>query len=693
MMTTSDNKIAVPPGQRPPSPVGMLLWKEWRQQQWLFVGLVAAPIFMMLFGGDSEVPLILILVVVLPATLLLLAANAFCGEEDDGSAAFAEMLPLRKITIFGLKLAMVWALTLTAALVAAGMHTLSVPGRKFLSKIMESSNEAWFYVAAFMLMVSALCAIVSTVARRTITCIGVTLLLGALGYVWIFSVVALVAAMADRLHLLVIFLAAVSAVYFGARLRIRFRGASLCRRVMAVAGALIIICMVTVAPLLGLWVHYVFIKMPEDYLGTHNKRQNSTMHIVPGSHNLLVECHNYKMNSTRIGMIDLDTGKSRWVDRFAHIAFLGRGADSAPYSPDGKRLIVIFCNCWAGPPQLISHIMRELFRFNLFGWLAQDFEPWVVDCDTLRKTRLSDIAQELKPVRLNTVLGWLDNSLLAMMTHNKIMFVDVTTGKVTEQLFPRDLLHLTYARVAPFRDLYRCWTSGNRVIVQSGAYAREENKKKAPWLIYSPGLEKPRRVQIETVNDFYPGWVSPDGQWMFCHPFVASLETGEVIDLSRRGYPLFNYRSSRCREHGFTRDSKHLIFSQKNTVALFNLKTHKALEIALAMPRSWVTVDSCTESPDGRRLLVVGHGGWGPLKAVILDLETGGQAVVWDFDDQYELFCPNWSLPVESRYWLDNERILLKLDGNLVIINADGSGRRYVFPRKEIDPGKVQIAL
>ena len=97
-------EAVAPGGMHWRSPLLALLWKEWRQQRWVFLALALLPLLLLALswrgsGLDIELPWTLCLWVAFTAPPVVLTANAFAGEWDDGTDAFLATLALSRRTI------------------------------------------------------------------------------------------------------------------------------------------------------------------------------------------------------------------------------------------------------------------------------------------------------------------------------------------------------------------------------------------------------------------------------------------------------------------------------------------------------------------------------------------------------------------------------------------------------------------
>jgi hypothetical protein len=98
-----------PPGLAKPSALRVLLWKEWRQQRWTAAGMTALALGLYALGGSSlgerwsfDLSFAAFVFVLLGVPLVL-SAQAFAGEDEEGTAAFLRGLPFRPQQVFAAK--------------------------------------------------------------------------------------------------------------------------------------------------------------------------------------------------------------------------------------------------------------------------------------------------------------------------------------------------------------------------------------------------------------------------------------------------------------------------------------------------------------------------------------------------------------------------------------------------------------
>jgi hypothetical protein len=116
------------------SPFRALIWKEWRQQRWIFLSLAGLAYVLLLsalivtrFGQfrDEEKAGVLCSIAVWIGLMgvAVLSANAFAGERDDNSDLFLETMPCSRSKLFWVKLGFVLFLVLAELIpVAAAAH-------------------------------------------------------------------------------------------------------------------------------------------------------------------------------------------------------------------------------------------------------------------------------------------------------------------------------------------------------------------------------------------------------------------------------------------------------------------------------------------------------------------------------------------------------------------------------------------
>lgn len=162
------------------SPLLALLWKEWRQQRWVFLPLLfilPLPFLVLLFtSGDPDsglaIPYLFVVAV-------LIGSNAFCAEQDDDTEDFLKSLPVRSSTLFGLKCAS--AMVMVYVAMVAIVLLFLVASIRMQARVrppawptLDSTYSDPVLVVITVATWSLLPAIVSVLARRTVVCIVAT---------------------------------------------------------------------------------------------------------------------------------------------------------------------------------------------------------------------------------------------------------------------------------------------------------------------------------------------------------------------------------------------------------------------------------------------------------------------------------------------------------------------------------------
>ena len=155
-----------------PSPLRALIWKEWRQQRWVFLVAALLPVAMTLMVrwlADGDLAVILG-GLTLGLSALLLGANAFAGEEEDRSAEFQRAMPVSRGGVFWVKAGVCLALATGVALfiIAPAVlfrRQLFPEGLSFgWMADVTSTREAIFTVGVIPLALFAVAMIPGTVA-------------------------------------------------------------------------------------------------------------------------------------------------------------------------------------------------------------------------------------------------------------------------------------------------------------------------------------------------------------------------------------------------------------------------------------------------------------------------------------------------------------------------------------------------
>ena len=175
------------------SPVRALLWKEWRQQRWVFLSLVIIPplAFLSLLVISHFIASVagLFFFCAIP---VVLGASAFCGEEDDQTSRFLNTVPVSWATEFWVKAFTVFVLNCAAALGLALIMLAVTPAFPANERVsLDQGIRAFLFIIPFIFIASHTAAIVSVLARRTISCVLATVTVLAPACIWIALIVAI----------------------------------------------------------------------------------------------------------------------------------------------------------------------------------------------------------------------------------------------------------------------------------------------------------------------------------------------------------------------------------------------------------------------------------------------------------------------------------------------------------------------
>lgn len=688
-----------------------LLWKEWRQQRWVFLPLaLGMPLILLGFTVVSDFVTQAVTALFLIATAVVLGANAFCGEQDDQTARFLKALPVRHATTFWLKsasvMAMVTAAMLLMALVLRGLRAAG----HGLSFTLDPSELLCFVM--LVVVASLLPAVISVLARRTIACVIATFVVLVGATVWYgvlctrpmrrmgwFDNAASGAGLAvTMLSMLVVILAGGRWLWCwsGSARPLRAK----IRRVVLLSAVFLA---VTLAPVVPRYVYVTFFA-PLDYFlcSRSGSAVAGLTSVSPDGEALLFNCRCPAWRyDFRAAWVETATGQCRWLSRF-HASFVQpwRGV----WSPSGGKFLFVSSNRWLWP-----------FKApNPAGWLSPQadhgrYHAVVVDARTGGRRRIPLARTEFAKTSWVPV-GWLSEDLIALWDERSMLFADLRSGAVSRCSVAADG---SASRQAPAVAWPR-WVSARGVFTcQRERLSELKQRGELRLLRFAPDLDHAEvlTVQIEEPAPFLSG-VSKDGRWCLVASagyrllgtgavksvYLCSLETGRCdllcahSEAERAGLAgaRFHIVGSSTRDVArFLPDNRTVLLHNENGLALFDLESRslKTIRVPPAEMRGR-SAQRLKLSPSGRRALVgvAGHRkrqdgrrvthGWVQPAWYVVDLASGRSCPI---REPLSLW--------QKMEWLGDERLVFRThdrEPGIWTMNADGTGKRRLLPKESV---------
>ena len=667
-MTTQVDSISSIAQTGRTSPLRALLWKEWRQQRWVFLGLlgllvVSIPALLPRFK-DS-------VIVVAGLEMCLIAvvvgANAFCAEKDDQSLQFLTSVPVKPGKLFWIKAGLVLAMVGAAILVTFGVLCLA-------QRVMEKAPEIpQFFSFEFLFMVFAfssvalLPAIVSVLAGRTISCVLAT---GATVIAIVIGIEALAYGLGDEPFVPINFFAFTLpvVVLLGRWLWcwnriVRSLRARLLRLLILPAVIPIAIC----AQLISSYTYVTLFAPPEYFLGKDfQAAPKYTRSISPDGRWIVYGCgYDVWMHGGRAAIVNVETRESRWLSRL-HASVTWR------WSPSSRFLLVSKGTEW---------LLPEIPLFKSRGYIGGDppdgDSTFIVNVETGEQRSLASLHPALALVADSRIwkLGWVDGNTRFLFDDKYEYGYFVNAAEWTVSAC-RQKYDLKNAHV-------RASSTPRGVFVIFDAYRTGESQidgtYKAILARLAPNLEQAETLPLQLPYPIaYLRHTSDDGQWGIvvnvsmqkkeAYQYLCSLGTGKttflnIISTEEKKQP--GPIESNALILGFVPGSHKLLVSDANVLSQFDVDKLETVgpRIPLPLPEDNV-VSRASLSPSGRFALA--YSSWASDNVpgyIMADLQTGR---TWTFDEGSGKV---WK-------WISDEQ-LVSNEGE--IINYDGSGKRLLL--------------
>ena len=689
--------------QRWSSPFRAFLWKEWRQQFWVFASLAVLGPLGLWVGVDWSAFAALLISggLVVGACPVVLAAYVFAGERDDHTCAFSERLPYSPRKMFGVKL----LVAVTAALVAFSLWlttvmlaNLDVYG--YTPYEVAQARGMWLELLGGGITATVLFCLVTIGVASLDGSAMVTVLascgVGSLLVRWVHGNVVLLRALhiGDWLIAVDVGVAAGGALLVALVLSVGHPAGTWDRVARAALGLAFFVVLVAVPPGVA-YLHELFVLSPSDYLAGDlgpTRHANGAISAHEEAPYVAVECNQpWKMywQNSRVVLLNTATGEWKWFDRFRVNAL----PMQQPWSPDGTRCVLQRHTRAVWP----LNVLNPAAPFNFRRPHADPTTMWLFDARTGQSRPLPESSPALGSSGWG---GWADTDTLWQLVgehaswFHGIAFFDVATGasricaavRRTDVgmgpgvFFPpqpgADSVPRHNSKAIPGHGLFRYWLA-TQLDADSNLAMRVYQ--------FRPELDVARRTRLSHPwRRPAPVAVSPDGLRLLvrdvhptesqaCRYFVCLLSSGEVAEIAAPEGPEYpqNLRDIRGRPV-FLPDSRRAAFRSGRGLLLFDVVSKEWRQISVGDDRKPThTWGSGTfASPDGRyavlsRFVSLVVHSW------VVDLET---------TESWHLWKNANSAPAIS--WCDNDTLLVRTQSGLWLVNRDGTGRQKLLPRE-----------
>jgi hypothetical protein len=712
-----------------PGPFRVLLWKEWRQQRWTLCGMTALALVLFVLGGTllkrwsfglSGAAYALALL----GVPLVLSAQAFAGEDEDGTALFLRELPFRPLAVFAVK----FLVAVLASWAVGGVAVLTGwlwPG--YPDDAMRPVRVLVFLAWAFAPLTASFSALLAALPLRSLaTALLAAVLLAVWGVLGWLSLAGLLAARVIPPWLVVILAGEVgSAVMTAGGLAARRHPRAPVQALRSLGGCagVVVVCLL---PGLLSYLYLNVLATPAAYLRANMLRRSLGWISVSVPYTaqpagVVIECQPYDGHYGAAALLEPVAGRCTWVDRLARGFGARASRGVATWSPDGRRASWASCLPVAADGTSSPRGVEA-------GWgpLRATAPPWlnrpvpsqsvhcVLDLTTQRLARLPNLPWSLsKPHGGNP---WYDAQWLATVTVERspaairVSFVNVDEGRQETCMVPVEAAADDWERVsvamAPGRAVCVAIRPPSAGGVAEGrlVMALATPEATVARLVEVRGLV-PEKSRLRNV--------SPDARWALFEPFtwddpgarldLVDLHTGDTHAMGLPSEPadFGGYQRRFVQVCGFVAGGKGILVSSLGTLGLYDLE--RQVWVTYLPPRpplAGYSGQPVSVSPDGRRALLVFLGGgarlvgdstaeprrgtvqWifqmvrgavpGEADAVVVELATGQMTTVhMDFGGE--------PADTPGATWFGNDHILVLSSSGICRYGLDGS-REVLYP-------------
>ena len=654
------------------SPFRALLWKEWRQQRWIFLSLAGLAYALLVsalivdrygsFFHDLRNEAASVLggcaMLLGIAGVVVLSANAFAGERDDNTDLFLANIPCSRSRLFQVKLGFVLFLVLLGVCPLGATALVQQP-----HNFVQDFKELALVLAAdgFVLaLVPALVAsfggsVIATILASipvTAACVACT----SLSRIELPRFLPVASRMGmDLIALFTIIL--INATIFVAARRMWIRVERSRWSSLSTAAAVVVLFNAYVALPCAAAYFYVTCVAPLGYFLKANSPFIRAWPAVLSPNGKYIIClagyEGWGSEGSRAAVVDVDSRRSQWMTRFYY-------SDVFPtqriWSPSGNQFVLAETDLGLWP----------------FARGEGHVACFVVDAHTGEKHKFEELCPVLKtlpsPQAQMDIIGWYSERIFAFGDDREILFADVKNHKVQRCAVPR---FLPRAKINPWRSYIT-----DRGIFPMGVEEGQVGGMRV--LCFAPELSEADILDMPGIpNSAWLDGVSRDGRRLIINTqvidpnqahgmyytqverYIARLQDGVELTLLTSPKPgVEGLISPSWEVHGFLRDGHQVLLQNDKEIALFDTDSHTLRQIPLQQEKEG-TISRVVLSPQGGFAIVELTKGTGETRSLVVDLRLG------TFRES--------KVPVR---WLGEDRLLLQEGKMPLVMNRDGTGAR-----------------
>jgi len=676
-----------------PSALRALAWKEWRQQRWVLLILAPMPVLtfavLVTLSGFMAHAAAVILFFGVP---VVLGANAFCAESDEGITEFRDRLPVRERTLFLLKagVALVAVFIVLAALVASMVLSAWAKGDPAKAwSMLREPLPMWLAVTWIATLTPA---VMTVVARRTVSCILASVLaLASTGVLlwllyqdWEFLRVLA----RGRLFILhasaTLLIGVVLTLILGWRYWSWGRMARpLAGRALRIAVLPLIVLVVILGPPLAHWIYAIFLAPLPRFLKGEDGYHAVADGASPDGRWITIYCWwpGWK-NTGREALVNAETGDWRWLSRLraSSVHAYGYPHRCGAWDSASRRFVLVHHESWLWPFEVPSPAWWLWGRGRKH--LRNDFA--IIRPEGGRRESLFALCPELKAAETEYLLflGWVRNDVVAFAetrAKGTVWFADLAAGSA---------LRCALGGSAAEYEV----RSFPRWLMARGVLGARYSEKAGALIVclFAPDQAEARLVRIPVgEKDAFLTRVSPDGRWCLIaasadgerRTYLASLETGEAVLIygyRQSDWPTAGDQKTPFRFTRFTPDSRCVLRHDNTELALWDIERRAVTRRVTVAPGPTEAVNGAIFSPSGRFVLlaITEHEGGvdRPSRTLswrVADMETG------KVRDLLSVRRPPGPWP--NAGWLGEERLFCHVGSELWVMRPDGTERRCIL--------------
>ena len=675
------------------SPFRALVWKEWRQQRWIFLSLAGLTYALLASAAivvwpdrykvifenarnDNAGALAFCAAFFGVVSVIVLSANAFSGERDDNTDLFLETIPCSRSKLFGVKLGFVLLLALLE-LIPVGTALLVYIGgqpRVHLEELVGGAGLTVLTLAATVLVLATVPAMIASFGGSVIATIlaSMPVVVGCFAYLSLAVPLArfLPLKSVKRAELLAaLFVALLLATALLAAWRMWIRAERTWRNSLRTAAILAgLLAAYLVVPMAAAYLYVTLLAPLSFFLGGASSFMGSwNLPASPGGKYATFDTYYSGWGQcTRAACVDVDSGRTRWLTRFRN-SFVWPA--SASWSPSGNQIVLEENGQWLWP--LARETGKPIMRTYS-----------VVDARSGEKRSLDELYPGLSqmPSDVAPLVGWYSEQVFAFQNGRDIFFADIENHEVrqckTPAAFPSTWLGNAFQLPITRRGIF---------VMPQDVLAKGELRV----LRYAPDLPEAECLTLRGIGGEQAiVEASEDGQWLLVSRFVndrrqRSWYLAQSADGAKGAWLV----SAEVGEKGAIPSSWHvnrflpgghqILLYRDAEVGLFDADSRDLRRIPMPQA-SGRGILGVALSPAGGFALVLfentaasGKPG-ATIRYVIVDLHNASSQAV---DEASGVWYQNLR-------WLGEDHLLAELYGRMpVVINRDGTGERLLLAK------------